>query len=456
MKTNWNTQNKNIRQGAYIALVEKTYSENNKPIRYNGSMESMLGEFFSRTSKKKHLWKRNTLKRLLVHLYNQKCYALLRNYNNVNVLYHISTFGNAIVRPIEGWESNTTNTEGQLHALIRYCFAQFDTPRFLERSFFGNQKKHMLWYVQLGKGKSVKDLASLPIQLTSRMAHEFRNAPSFLTINEAFRYAQALGFGASTKVAKLIAFSRLSIIREHQEPFWASVVQFFSKEADLNVGELDGIVDYLTHKYRDDPSFSMKHRTYCALLSQSQEWHQMVYQQTNTNSYSWNPSGITPLYLEEFVDDKMIVYKTEELLSSEALHDEGNAMQHCVSEYDEDCEEGRCSIFSLRQEVEGEPMKRLVTLEIGLPNYEIVQAKAKCNQEPDRKSMELIDQWIDNSQVQRMAEMAYQQPHAHNAPRAYDRLVERRQMNDEQDYNLALVVKIIFWILYILFRVMVI
>ena len=455
MRTNWNTQNKTIKPSAYLALVEKTYKQNNKPTRYNGSVESMLREFFSKTSQKKHLWKRQTFKQLLVQLYNQKCYALLRNYNHVNVLHNISSFGNVIVRPIEDWENNGSQSEEQLKALIRYCFALYDAPKFLESAFFGSEKKHMLWYVQLGKGKSVKSLANMPVELTSKMAHEFRNAPSFLTVHEALRYAQAIGFGASTKVAKLIAFSRLSVIREDQEKFWASVVQFFSKEEDLSVNELDGIIDYLNHKYREDSSFSMKNRTYKALLNQSEEWHRMVYLKEKEQIYDWNPSGIKPLYVEEIIDNKKVIYKTEELLNSGELFDEGNAMQHCVAEYDDDCVAEQCSIFSLRQLVEGEPMKRLVTLEIGLPSFQIVQAKAKCNQEPDSKSMELINHWIDNSQLKRKAEEVYQQPYQpQNGPRAYERLVDRRQMTERSDYDSALLVKIIFWILYILLRVM--
>ncbi|NRA92702.1 MAG: PcfJ domain-containing protein [Psychroserpens sp.] len=408
MKTNWNTQNNSIKYSAYLVLVEKIYNQNNTPSRYNGSIESMLREFFSKTSQKKHLWKRQTFKELLVQLYQQKCYALLRNYSNVNVLHNISFFGNVIVRPIEDWKNNCGAPEEQLKCLVQHCFALYETPKFLESAFFASEKKHMLWYVQLGKGKSVKSLANMPVELTSKMAHEFRNAPYFLTINEALRYAQAIGFGASKKEAKLIALSRLSVIREEQEVFWASVVQFFSKESDLNVGQLDSVMDYLSHKYREDSSFSMKNRTYNALLSQSEEWHRIVYLKEKEQIYNWKSSGIKPLYVEEIIDNKKVIYETKELLNTGELFDEGNAMQHCVAEYGDDCVAKQCSVFSLRQIVEGEPIKRLATLEIELKSFQIVQAKAKCNQEPESKSMELINHWIDNSQLRRKSEEAYQ------------------------------------------------
>lgn len=450
MKINWNTQNKNLKQSAYIALVEKIYLEQNTPTRYNRSIESMLKEFFSKTSNKKYLWKRETFKRLLVHVYNQKCFALLRCYDSINVLHNISSFGNVTVRPIEEWKKISGNNNDQLSSLIRHCFARYDVPNFLEQVFYTSEKKQMFWYVQLGKGKSVKNLSNMPVKLTSKMAHEFRNAPSYLTVNEALRYAQALGYGASTKVAKLIAFSRLSIIRNEDEAFWATVVQFFSKEENLEVNELNSIVDYLTFKYRENSSFSMKNRTYKSLISQSEEWHRNVYLKQNGENYSWEPSGIKPLYFEEIVDNKKVVYKTEELLSSAALFDEGNAMKHCVAEYDEDCLEQSCAIFSLRKEVKGEPIKRLVTLEVGLLNFEIVQAKAVCNQEPDKKSLELINYWVNNSQVKQQVVEEYQQVQ----PLAYQRMVERRQINERQEYNSALMIKVFFWILYILFRIM--
>jgi len=378
MKT-WNTENKGNQPSTYINLVEKIYNENNKPTHYKGTVETMLREFFSKTSKKKYTWKREVFKRLLIHLYNQKCYALLRNYSYVAVLHNMSGFGDKIVRNIEDWKNEDLEEEKQLSAIIKHCFALYTTPSFLEKSFYDANKKHMLWYIQLGKGKSIKSLSQIPINLSSKMAHEFRNAPSFLRVNEALRYAQALGFGASTKTAKMISLSRLSIIREEQEYFWAMVVQFFAKEKDLNVSELDMIVDYLTYKYREDQSFSMKNKTLAGLIKQTQEWHQSVYVNREGEVLSWSSSGLKPLYVEEFVNNKKVVYRTIELLNSIELYNEGNEMQHCVSEYDNECKGGISSIFSLQREIEGEPIKRLVTLEIGLPNYEIVQASQIVN-----------------------------------------------------------------------------
>ncbi len=449
METNWKTKNIQNRHSTYIQLVKKINSENNQPMRYKGTMESLLREFFSKTSKKKYTWKRESFKRLLVHLYNQKCYAILRDYNSVAVLHNMSSFGNKIVRNIEDWQNEYLTKEGQLRAMIQHCFAVYETPSFLEPSFYGSDKRAMLWYTQLGKGKSIKELSQMPIHLTSKMAHEFRNAPPYMSVDEALRYAQAVGFGASVPIAKSIGCSRLSVIRKEQESFWATVVHFFSREEQLDVNEVDMIVDYLTFKYRENPLFSMKNRTLSALLHQTQEWHRNVYINRKGEFLEWKSTGIKPLHVEEFVDHKKVVYKTVELLNSIELYDEGNAMQHCVSEYDTDCKNKRCAIFSLQKEVEGEPIKRLVTLEIGLPEYQILQAKAKYNEEPDNTSLELINNWINNSQIRRKKEMAYETQYQHQV---HARPVENTTQLTLSSYDADAVAKVLIWMLYIIVK----
>ncbi|WP_412987238.1 PcfJ domain-containing protein [Pontimicrobium sp. IMCC45349] len=448
MKTICNTQNRNIKHSSYLALVEAVFNENNKPQRYKGTVESMLREFFSKISKKRYTWKRETFKKLLIHLYNQKCYALLRSYNHVAVVHNISAFGNKIVRDIEDWENHYFNADEQVSSLLKFCFAQYETPPFLEQSFYYSHKLHMLWYVQLGSGKSVKNLSQLQVKLTNKMAHEFRNAPSYFAVNEALRYAQALGFGATKQAAKLIAYSRLSIIRDAQEDFWSTVVQFFAKVERLETNELNQIIDYLGFKYREDSTFSMKGRTFNALLHQTNEWHRRMYINRDIGRVlSWKSSGIQPLYKVEIVNGKKVVYKTIELQNSIELYDEGMAMQHCVAEYDEECCDGTSSIFSLQMQEEGKAPERLATLEVGFPRMEIVQAKAKCNQEPNAKAYEMINHWINHSKLNRKNRMAYERPYQ---PAVYVRAVECEQMT-HQGWDIAWVVRIIWIVIYLLF-----
>lgn len=448
MKPICNTQQKHTKHSAYLALVETIYKEDNKSQHYKGTAASMLREFFSKTSKKKHTWRRTTFRNLLIHVYNQKAYALLRDYYTVQVLYNISYFGNKIVRPIEDWQNTYFDRSAQASSLLQHCFAVYEVPKFMERVFRGVNSLHMEWYLQLGSGKSVKSLSNLPVTLTSKMAHIFRNAPEHFSVNMALRYAQAKGMGAIDKAAEVIASSDLALIRSEHESFWFTVVQFFVKVECISSDEINHITEYVGAKYLENNAFSMKGRTFNALLHQANDWHREKHFE-NAEVLQWNLSGIRPLYVRETLNGMPVIYKTIELQNSYELYKEGEIMRHCVAEYDDDCYAQKSAIFSLQKEIVGQPVERLATLEIELPSKEILQAKAKYNQEPCREAARMIESWVKSKAV---TEYSYVQPQQNNEPVAYRRMVEREQMRT-QDLDVTWILRLIFWVLYLLFVV---
>jgi len=444
MKTVRNITTQKFRTSRYLNLVETIYAADNVPTKYSGSTKSMLQEFFSKTSKRKNTFKREVFKRLLLHAYNQKCFALLRSYGHVGVLHNMCSFGNRMVRTIETWNNEEVMPEHQLRSLIRHCFAKYDTPVFLENAFFEAAKTQMLWYVQMGNGRSVKTLSQLPVKLTHRMAHEFRLAPKHFMPLEALRYAQAIGFGATTNVAKMLAMSSLARGCGDNEGFWSGVVQFFANEETLDATQMHIIITYLEHVLVENPTYSLKGRTFKALLRQSQEWHRKSYINSNGGVLQWNPSEIQPLYKEEWEGNKKVVYRTVELLNSWELYDEGNEMHHCVAEYDENCNNGECAIFSLKRETEDELPKHLATIEVLLPSKNLGEFKSKYNESPSPKTLELINHWILNSEVNRNSEMVY------NVEQHEFR--NHGNVNNRTNEDWVYVMKIILWVLYLLWK----
>jgi len=450
MKTNRNINSAHINHSKFVALVEKIDRENNTRVKHNGSVESILRYYFYRTSKKRKKWKRETFKTLLMHLYTQRCYSLLRDFYHVGVLHAISSYGNVMLRPLEDWESATVDNTKQIRSLIVHCFTKYHTPEFLESAFFTLSKTHMFWYIQLGRGKSVNDLAGMPFQMTNKMAHEFRHAPGFLSVNQALCYAQARGFGAGMQQAKLIAFSKLSETLGHENVFWQTVVQFFSRVEVQGGNEIGEIVDYINYRYREDSSFSMRKRSLNALKQQTQTWHRALHLEQKGEELTWKASGLKPLYIEEEVDGKHVVFKTVELTRSSALFDEGVAMQHCVADYDYDCVDGTCSIFSLRKEENGQTVQRMATLEVSLPDLEIVQAKAKYNAEPTSKAIELINRWINERKLPHEQRLQMKEVVRHG--RAANKQAERQHMSGSLDRNYMWSIYLIIWLLYFYLR----
>ena len=449
MKTVQKTSYKEASDSAYLRLVESVYEAENVPMRYKGTMESMLQEFFSKTSKKKNLHKRIVFKRLLVHAYDQKCFSLLRNYYSVKALHSMCSFGDRLQRNVEDWVNQELSAEKQISSLIRHCFAKFETPAFLEASFFSSDKIQILWYVQLGAGRSVKTLSQMPLKLSSKMAHEFRHAPEVFTPWEALRYAQALGFGASSRTAKILAQSCLAQNYGKHEVFWSGAVQFFSRKENIENTQLQLILDYLEHAYANNPSLNFKGRTYGALLKQSQEWQKNVYINSVGGIIDWKPSGITPLYREEYEQGKKIVYKTIELLNSAKLYDEGKEMNHCVAEYNEVCQEKKCAIFSMQRELAGQEAERLATIEIELPNKELGEFKAKFNQEPSSKAQDLLDYWIENSELKRPKAVNYE---VQQAEPEQQLVLYHGTVDDRTNDEMINFIRIVFWLMYLLFK----
>ena len=160
-------------------------------------------------SKKRNTWKRATFKELLLHMYAQGCYKVLRNPIYVEVLINISTYGLKMVRPVQRWQRPSFDPEEQLEDLIDHCFAKYPTPVFLISSFYESSLRHQLWYVQLGSGRSVKSLNGLPEEFTAKMMHEFRNTPQGFSVSEAIVRARALGYGATEQITMELTRSKL-------------------------------------------------------------------------------------------------------------------------------------------------------------------------------------------------------------------------------------------------------
>lgn len=375
----------------FETLVEAAYSEQNTFQGFEGTLESVIKVHFSRMSTQNHTWKRDAFRQLLLMMYAKKCYAVLRNPSYIEVLANISAFGNKTVRDIENWTKDSLVAEGQLKSLIRHCFAKYEVPAFMENVFSGDRKVQMLWYIQLGRGDSVQQLAAFPVKFTTRMAHEFRQTPNDYTVAQAIRRAQAIGFGASAGRAEAIAWSLLSAGFEY-EAFYSTVVRFVvNVEQEIAFDVLQNVLEYINAKRAENIAFSMKGRTWEALVRQSAEWHiEMAKRREAEGRCQWKPAPIT----NYIVADDECTIKIVQLTTSEALYEEGAEMCHCVAEYESACEDGITAIFSVRKFTQGQEWyETLATVEVSLEDMEIVQAKARFNEMICETSHAIIGEW---------------------------------------------------------------
>lgn len=375
----------------FETLVETAYRGQNTFIGFEGTLESVIKVHFFRMSTQNHVWKRDAFRQLLLMMYTKKCYAVLRNPSYIEVLANISVFGNKTVNEIESWTKDSLVAEGQLKSLIRHCFAQYEVPAFMENVFSGDRKVHMLWYIQMGRGDSVQQLGAFPVKFSGRMAHEFRQTPNDYSVGQAIRRAQAIGLGATAERGEAIAWSSLSEGFEYED-FYRTVVQFVvNVEEEVAFDVLQNVLEYIEAMRVENVSFNMRSRTWKALVRQSAAWHVAMAKKREAEGRSqWTPAPVA----NYVVNDGDFTIKIVQLLTSEALYEEGAEMAHCVADYESACKDCVTAIFSVRKFTVGQAWyETLATVEVDLENMEIVQAKSRFNEMICETSHRIIGEW---------------------------------------------------------------
>lgn len=376
----------------FPALVEELYRNPPGATMAGDSIEATIHNHFAAMSAANHTWKRETFFRLLMVMYNKKCFGVLRNPHYIGVLANISRFGNKTVNPVENWTKDSLTPDGQLASIIKYLFAVYEVPRFMEHVFAEGNIVHMLWYIQLGRGDSVLNLCAFPARFTHKMAHEFRNTPGDVyTVEQAIRRAQALGYGATHRLAENIAWSA-NVAEIKDNAFRDKVIQFVAKQArGAQFAEIESVMEYVVEKRAETLGFTLKGRTWIATLKAARE-----YEMEKAKRLAAEMGGdwkALPIANYEKAEGNN-VYRIVQLLTSEELYEEGREMSHCVAEYDNDCILGDTGIFSLRRFTDGTAgYETLATLEYRTDENALVQAKAKFNEEVSAEAEVHILAW---------------------------------------------------------------
>ena len=265
----------------------------------------------------------------------------------------------------------------------------------------------------MATGRNLRDAPRLPTPLTKRVAHHVLQAPDDLGIPAALRYGQVIALGGDDDLARSLAATRLQADFTAAD-FWASVLAWFVAHPEVAPADHRAIVDYLYHtrfvpqvanpasrlrgKTRQallvpaQPHLSMKGRTPAALLRLVNRWRHEI-QTRPLVTEAWAPSGIAPLVVIQGIGAEQERFETTELIGTDELEAEGQALNHCVYSYSGSCRAGLASIWSLTVEDPAGQIKRLLTLEVRGDQPAIVQAKGHHNRRPTTAELILLTRW---------------------------------------------------------------
>jgi hypothetical protein len=337
---------------------------------------------------------RDAFKELVLHLCGQNCHRLLASRTLGIGLQYIAGFWGATIREVGTWRRTGYNADRQLLSLVRHLFVKYPVPGFLYKAWLpGGTSPERTWFVEIAAGVSARQLSGLPVVLTKRMAFLFLNAPDWCTPTGALRYAQVVALGGDEWLAWHVNRSHLGQNGFRDDGFWITVIRFLAGVPMLDGTQINPIIDYISHRRALEEGFSMKGRTPNALLRQVEAWQDGQNRLRNRGGMLWHTSGIREgAFGTDAPAGKW--FRLVELLSSNELHDEGQAMSHCVYTYAQSCVRGRCAIFSLRTEdLHTGVQERLATIEVDLHTYRVVQVRARFNAAAPPAHRRVIAEW---------------------------------------------------------------
>lgn len=317
------------------------------------------------------------------------------------------------LRPLRTWQPRSHNVRRQFSLLAAHLLARFPVPSFMDSVWFQGQSdeaaKQQGWYGAIAGGRSPRDL-DLPIPLTKRMAHHFLKAPKECSVAAALRFGQVLGLGGSHCLFRAIVGSRIGGNFENND-FWTTVIRWFINNPLFDPAQVGTLVDYIhrqkfeptasvtdpgqTEDRPPQPDFTMKGRTASMLLRQMRQWHADLRKVPQRPQLQWLESGFGSFDWTEGTSaaDTLRRWTIIELLSRKELHDEGQAMRHCVASYDNSCAFGGTSIWSLGIERHFGRRKRVLTIEVANRTRSIRQLRGKANRLPTEKEMNVVRRW---------------------------------------------------------------
>lgn len=329
----------------------------------------------------------------------------------IHGLFGLSRHRHSWRRPAGAWEPRGKGVLVIFSSLAHHLLASYPVPLFLLRAWFEDYREdwgaHQAWFLKLARGEGLR-AADFPIPLGRRMIHEFTRTPTYLTIQRAVRRAQVLGLGGTEDLAMALARSNLGI-EYGNEDFWSTVIRFLINQGRrLDIALIPEILRALHYRKFEpirvrigedevieldppQPDLSLKGWTLASLLRRIPRWKAKRERAYRRRVIHWERLGIGECRAKDEEDREWTI---RELLDSEALVAEGEAMNHCVASYSGHCALRRASIWSLG--IEGEVgRKRVLTIEVSPGARQVVQAKMNSNEDPDDRCMHFLNDWAD-------------------------------------------------------------
>jgi hypothetical protein len=308
------------------------------------------------------------------------------------------------------WVPDKRSFHKLLKSLVYNVIIIYPIPEFLLSIFYmthplnnkSARSTHMFClelFKEAGNGgsifKYIKRNGYFEVPFTKKMCFYFINAPSDLTIIEAFRYAQLRVNGGGHRLINAVLQSPLGSIVQDNERYWLSVMILFCKSPMLDPYIVLPLINYLRIMKAENLEYSIKRRSVVQLITQMNEW----YSEKNKKEYAEELSVFPPSGIEEFVlpvkqGKQKVYWKINEIKTVADLLNEGKTMYNCVFSYKSRVQARAISIWSMTKNEDP-----VLTIEVKNYTREIVQARGTSNRPLTCNEYEILSMWAQNSSL---------------------------------------------------------
>lgn len=336
--------------------------------------------------------------RVLEEISPKLCEHIHSNADVFDSVKHMFQKQEAFIRPAHEWKPQGKSYKSLVISLANHLFAKYKTPPFIWSAFEYGWPQLMDLAVYMGAGNSLYNFAKNKkdfVPVTRQMSHIFSQCTTEFNALEALRYAQFISFGGSKRLFE--GFKSTTPCRNltNEEDFISTVIQWYCNQSMLDPGQVGPIWDYIFHCRTQDEKYSMKGRTADSVIKKMEEWHAQLqkkkYQRENIQFKSSGFEGVTYDWSQE---NKVQIWRIFELLTSDALYDEGRRMGHCVGSYSYAVQNGRCSIWALTLE-DNDGNWAMNTIEVDNLSKRLVQVRGRHNRQPTAKEQQVLSRWAN-------------------------------------------------------------
>ena len=196
---------------------------------------------------------------------------------------------------------------------------------------------------------------------------------------------------------------------------WDPILQKIAEAAPGTLAERDypPLLGYCFHALRDQPDFTVRGRSLDRLRQRAAAYYEQIaqtrqriaeerrYRKLRRSNYTNKWAPLTNVAPWEHATDRhrngVHSYRVVELTTTTEVRQEGNTMRHCVYTYVGNCREGRCHLFSLREQHAGGRYRRLITVAVEPRSRTVTQALGIYNRHPTRQEEQLLQQWANDN-----------------------------------------------------------